>query len=514
MPHARNDNNGPAKVERWFGAALVFLCFAAVISIFSKTRTCSLWEHLNVGRQILIHGSLPSTDPWSYLTAGQQWLSYNWMFEALLGEVYSVFHQQLIALTLLKMTLVLVLVGLLIWHLFRCKLSPFLVAFLLIPALMVMGSFLFELRPHLLTAIFFSLMLMAINEANNGGRRWMYAMPPLLLLWCNCHGGFVAGLLVMAVWCAADFLDASRLKRAIDWHRLGANLLLLSVCLAAVFVNPFGSRLPLTIFESLQLPRYEFADWRPISLFTLSGLLYVIWLAVSAFALLKSRLTKTLPMLAVFAVIALTPFSASRNLLLFMLSCLVLAGPHIQDTLQNLFNFDGKLSTMSARTKVLMATGAFIAGVVLMADAPSQLQAIVCTSPLPTRAVALLQAAHATGNLATSFDWGDYCIWHLNPDMKVSSDGRREAVYSNDALQTNLRFALGTHDWDGVLTRYKTDAVLIPRNYSAFALLARRTDWQLCYEDNVCGIFAPRDSKLAHQLSQTQVPALKEFTFP
>src|SRR4029453_6680573 len=41
----------------------------------------------------------------------------------------------------------------------------------------------------------------------------------------------------------------------------------------------------------------------------------------------------------------------------------------------------------------------------------------------------------ANGNHArvlTWFNWGEYAIWHLNSDVLVSMDGRRETVYSED----------------------------------------------------------------------------------
>src|SRR4029079_8387051 len=38
------------------------------------------------------------------------------------------------------------------------------------------------------------------------------------------------------------------------------------------------------------------------------------------------------------------------------------------------------------------------------------------------------------GRMLTFFDWGEYAIWHLGPEVKVSMDGRRETVYSDDVI--------------------------------------------------------------------------------
>ena len=41
------------------------------------------------------------------------------------------------------------------------------------------------------------------------------------------------------------------------------------------------------------------------------------------------------------------------------------------------------------------------------------------------------------------FDYGEYAIYHLRPDVKVGIDNRRETVYSARAIADNQRFADG-----------------------------------------------------------------------
>ena len=47
------------------------------------------------------------------------------------------------------------------------------------------------------------------------------------------------------------------------------------------------------------------------------------------------------------------------------------------------------------------------------------------------------------GRLAVEFNWGEYAIWHLGPQIRVSIDGRRETVYSDMTLATQRSLALG-----------------------------------------------------------------------
>jgi hypothetical protein len=40
--------------------------------------------------------------------------------------------------------------------------------------------------------------------------------------------------------------------------------------------------------------------------------------------------------------------------------------------------------------------------------------------------------------MLTFFDWGEYVIWHLGSGVKVSMDGRRETVYSEEMLDKHF----------------------------------------------------------------------------
>ncbi len=47
------------------------------------------------------------------------------------------------------------------------------------------------------------------------------------------------------------------------------------------------------------------------------------------------------------------------------------------------------------------------------------------------------------GRLVVPFDWGEYAIWHFGPRLKVSTDGRRETVYSEARIKEQFALAQG-----------------------------------------------------------------------
>ena len=68
-------------------------------------------------------------------------------------------------------------------------------------------------------------------------RRWMWLLPPMFLVWANCHGGFIMGFVVLGAYCAESLWQRFRGKPEMDERRLW---LVTAVCVPAAFLNPNG----------------------------------------------------------------------------------------------------------------------------------------------------------------------------------------------------------------------------------------------------------------------------------
>src|SRR5262249_40632920 len=82
-----------------------------------------------------------------------------------------------------------------------------------------------------------------------------------------------------------------------------------------------------------------------------------------------------------------------------------------------------------------------------------------------------LTDAHVSGKMGTWFDWGEYAIWHLGPQVRVSLDGRRETVYSDAILKDHDELDAGTPEGLAYLQRLDPDYVWLP------ARLTRVSEW-------------------------------------
>ena len=116
--------------------------------------------------------------------------------------------------------------------------------------------------------------------------------------------------------------------------------------------------------------------------------------------------------------------------------------------------------------------------------------------------------AGADGNLVVDFDWGEYVIWHLGPRIKVSIDGRRETVYSSQALVRDLDFREARPDWRAQFQTGDPALALLRRGSPADQRMREEPGWSVAYEDPVCSLFVRVTSPISIQISQTPISNL------
>jgi hypothetical protein len=106
------------------------------------------------------------------------------------------------------------------------------------------------------------------------------------------------------------------------------------------------------------------------------------------------------------------------------------------------------------------------------------------------------------GRLFTTFDWGEYAIWHFGPSLRVSMDGRRETVYSDEVIQFHRRFERGDPEAQQRFTLLSPDYVWLP---------ARRVEARRWLEANGYRVdVASTRSFIAVRGNQPVVPAASE----
>lgn len=450
-----------------------------------------LWGHVRFGQLIVSAAEVPRLDPFSYLTAGQVWINHEWMSEVLFALAYRIGGPA--GLVALKILVGLTIFSIVYLHLARRGLDLLRAGMVVVLLVLVLQIGVVTVRPHVFTYLFFFVVVLAIEAADRGSWKRMWALPPIFVLWANLHGGFLAGLGVLGAWtvtrgCLALWQRYQRQDQDTPpvMRSIGMPIGILLASVLATTLNPYGVELLLFLVRTATVPRPEISEWQPVQIGSVMGLAYLAFLTLVVLALVRSSRPRSPAAMVVLALTGVAPLLAVRHLPLFGLAGVAIAGEHLGAAFGRR---DPKVGG-SRRLDHGVAVVGTLVGLALVLSVLPRMGCIELDDRYPVAAVRALEDSGATGNLAVSFTWGEYALWHLAPDLRVSMDGRRETVYSEPIYAEHLQFLYGTGSWDDLLERRPTDAALVERGGPTFNLLSLKPGWTLVYSDSLAAVFA------------------------
>jgi len=481
-----------------------------------------LWGHVRFGQDLWQTGQIIRADPYSYLTDGQPWINHEWLTEAIDALFFRLFGAS--GLIALNLAMSLSIVELLYSHLVRRGVGLVAAGVIVLLFALPLRPGVLNVRPQVITYLLFLLVLLLISAVERGRTRCVWAIAPIIALWANLHGGVLAGVGVFLLWGVIHLASAAAGERRLSVLLTRSNLVILTsmiACPLALLLNPFGLRLLTFLLRTATIPRPEIAEWKPIAITSQWGQLFFAGLLVTVSGVVFSRRKRKPALMGALICATLLPLLSARHTPLFAVAAPALAGEHLADAARRCGV--GRLSAwLAARIPVRLAALALpVAALALAGAAIPRLDGIridPASADFPVCAVALLKKNQASGDMITEFNWGEYVIWHLGPDVKVSVDGRRETVYPDDVYRENLAFMFGAVGWNRLLARGSPQLALVDRARPAFGLMMQQPGWRLLYEDSLCGLFALEDSPLTEQLAREAQPALpcngKGLPFP
>ncbi len=395
--------------------ALTLLVAALMLSL-DGTRDGDLYLQLASGRFISAHG-LAAVDPFNTIAHGEPWLNQQWLTELLGYEISSLVG--VTGLTVLYAGLLAAPMGLLLWLCRRKGVWMMLaLTVLYCPGLWVIvhprAAGFSLLGFSLLVTI---LVLVWLRRRPDPPRlaRMRWAMPVIIAvfaLWANLHGGFVAGLILIAVaTCGLALERRLGMASAIGAPRIA--LLALTGALAAATVlvaTPLGGEL-VSYLASFNNPAISLvsSEWRP----ALQSPLALAYLAIAAaFATwlwvraADSRSPATALIVLAFLVMALVSL---RNI--------VFVGPVLALAIASLAP-DRPLRIPRALIGLAAAAAAGVALVWAIAVGPAR------NEPLLESRLIGYALAHPprNGHIATYAGVGSYMLWR-SADAPVVLDG-------------------------------------------------------------------------------------------
>jgi hypothetical protein len=461
-----------------------------VVALFAVAWTTAdpdLWGHVRFGKDIVQSGTLHTGDPYSF-TSDHPWINHEWLAEvAMYGSFVAGGPAGLVTLKLLVLIAVL---GCILIH-FRCfSWSPISHDLLMAVALVGMLPRYHPVRPQLFSLLLFAALLLTLTRTGPQTRRPLMAVPVIFALWANVHGGFLVGLGVLALWLGVRLLQSPS-----EWATFAVTGV---SALAATLVTPYGLVLWRFLWDTVGVGRPAIQDWQP--LWALDPLTILIWslvAATAAIALIRFRHRLDVAAVCVVAILGLLSVRVSRIDAFFTLAVVMLLGPlFASGRRESMTTAPPHRSWAWAAVAILGAAGAY--------SLHQRSQCIELGSLYPEpEAVHFLSAQR--GRLLTPFNWGQYAIWHLSPALKVSMDGRRETVYSDELVDAHLRFyanAPGALEW---LATLQPDLIWVPAN-SPVSRTLETNGWRVSFRGPLSRVFSARPLESPVPPAATQRP--------
>ena len=238
----------PREVPKWLAPALILMAAALLVGLFStELADTDAWIHLTAGRYIVTHHRLPWPDPFLYTTAraplaypGEEAtrrfnMTHEWLAQA---GMYLLYALGGFGAVVLWKGLLLALACLTVGHVARRRTGSTLWG---IAASLAAASLAVEFahdRPSILSYTFTAVMIAIFEED-----RWLWLLPPLALVWANCHGGFFWG-----GWCAA------RIRRRRCSGATGRAVWASAAAVVLSLANPNGYGVVRTLISYRQSP--------------------------------------------------------------------------------------------------------------------------------------------------------------------------------------------------------------------------------------------------------------------
>jgi hypothetical protein len=505
----------PARV--WLERGLLLaLLLGAGVALSANTADADLWGHILFGLETLAAGAPQTTTTHSFTASGHPWVNHENVSEVCLAFIHHIGGGR--GLLLAKSALGLLVVSSMIWAARRRRvgLTAIWLVVLVVAVNLTAG---WSLRPQLFTYTALAGMVLMLDAAfarweSDGVVRfaWLWMCVPLMLLWTNAHGGFLAGYGLLVLYLGVRALQAGLRLGLAAWPlvlRFGA---VVGMTALATLINPYGPLLHRWLFGAMSQPPAEITEWA--SLTPANNLFWpgVFLLALTGSSLILSSRRRDPAQVLLIVVAGCQAVSHVRHVALLAILVGYWIPLHCDSMLAR---WPGRSALKSElETEVRMSRWALAFYGISLAAVCVALGGVLTSriaqlrvdrEQFPVSAVQFMAHSKLKGRLLATYNWAEYAMAAL-PDSPVSFDGRFDTCYPPHVLDAHFDFVLG--DAPGLRTRPRRDptsermalelgkpelALVDRRQPNSVRILANHPDWALLYQDSVAQVWGRRD---------------------
>lgn len=481
-------------------AAMVFA--AIFVMRIIQINDPDVFLHIRSGWWIIENRTIPAVDPFTIFAQGQRWVNHQWLAQVAIALAAAPAIGGLVSLSLIR-ALVIATSYWLVYRAARIRGATNGTALFCI----FLGSLVTwtysEPRPYLVTYLALAWMNLAWSAYKARGSRAIYALPVVMLIWANSHGGATSGLLLLGAWVAGEMIISARNK---TMRPVWLLLALLLLTLLASFVSPHGWRIVLFPFKIVgqELLETRIFEWNaPAATFDFQ--LFWLYLALFGFVCLMRWRTLSPGDAIASAGFIYMSLTARRHIpLMIYVTAPILAWQITELKNWRLAGRKGRSLPPSFHQYVMPLVAALIVifGVVwsMQMVAGRYIAMGLGLNPWihPKKAVDFIQSSPLKPQLFNDYNSGGYLIYRLRKPWKAFIDGRVD-IYGPKGVERYTRMMAGKDDWEKSFSKYNINTVMLDYlTISRLPYLERQLwespEWALVYWDDLSLIYVREET--------------------
>jgi hypothetical protein len=437
-------------------AGIVFL-----LTSFHRLNHTDLWGHLNFGRWIAEHGTLPTVDPFASTPVNQPMLHSAWLSQLIGYEVQHIFGNEGLAL---GHCLLVMLTGVVLMVAVAKRGAPAPTVWVACIMYFVLGlPVLGTIRPQLFGMLAAALTLLACSILPTR-RTPLFWLPVVFALWSNLHGSVLMGLAILGLFALGltyelwqEFAgDIAKIKSDARFLRVW---MAVGLALVGSFVNPHGPLLLVrTIFFGEHAALQYISEWRALTPNSLTGVLMIFSVGLAGYLFKFSPRKWTAYEILLLAFFGLMTLPAIRMLAWWTLVCPFVLVPHMAAywaAWREKNELPAEIEDEPTAMRTLIALG-FVFMITVLAPPTYSIVSGQARGPAenlvrdtPIYVADEVTRRNLTGTFVAPMDWADYLVWQTHGELKP-------LVYSHVHL-TNKE------TWDEYIKIYTADPSWLQR---------------------------------------------------
>jgi hypothetical protein len=353
-------------------------------------------------------------------------------------------------------------------------------------------------RPHIFSQILIVVWYYILNAYHYRNKNYLYALPLLMVLWVNLHGGFVTGFILLVVYLIGNVIQSfssETEKKSLSRKKTVTLASVTALCLLAALINPYGYQIllfPFNLVSSRFLMDHineflspNFHEFEPFK--------YLLFLMISLIAVSREKLD-AIELLLILILTNMALYSV-RHIPLFAIIALPIIlrrGDALLHEKKGAFT-----DFVKKRSDVIASVDKTAAGyvwpvigvlIVIFFAANGKLAYTFDARKKPVAAVEFLKREPIQGNMFNDDEFGDYIIYAAWPDYRVFFDGRSD-MYGEERLKEYFKVVTLETGWETVLEKYNINWIIYNSKSILSRVLIKDKEWRLIYSDKVATIF-------------------------